>query len=619
MEEIISTNGFEGLGLSEITLQAIEKAGYTIPSPIQSQAIPEILNGRDIIGQAQTGTGKTAAFGLPALEKIDIEDRSTQALILCPTRELALQVCNELKKLSIGRRGMSIAAVYGGESIMNQIKDLKRGVHIVVGTPGRVIDHLERKTLQLDGIKMFILDEADEMLNMGFREDIERVLTQAPKERQTILFSATMSAPILNITKRFLNDPVHVKITKKEVTVDTIEQWYYDISSSNKLEAMTQLYDLNELKLCLVFTNTKKKADEISEELRAYGYKAEALHGDLKQSARNEVMTKFRNGHINMLVATDVAARGIDVNDVDGVFNYDLPQDLENYVHRIGRTGRAGKTGKSFTFFLPGERYRLKELERFTKSPLKRGDAPSKKQLVDFKKTKLVDKINALATTDALKPFEALLEEYVEKGIDLKVLTAGLLQMVLKDISTVEPERRPRKEGAYSERGGNDRFGDRRSGGDRDSRGSGDRFGDRRSSDRNSSSDRSSGSRFESRDSRPGSNERRERSGGYERRESAGGERTERAPRPERSESRQPDANMARVLINLGHRDYVKPRDIVGALAGETGIKGSDIGHIDIFDKHSYVDIPKADIDRVLDGMRNNTIKGKSVNLEVQQ
>ena len=617
MEEIISTNGFEGLGLSEITLQAIEKAGYTIPSPIQSQAIPEILNGRDIIGQAQTGTGKTAAFGLPALEKIDIEDRSTQALILCPTRELALQVCNEIKKLSHGRRGLSIAAVYGGESIMNQIKDLKRGVHIVVGTPGRVIDHLERKTLQLDGIKMFILDEADEMLNMGFREDIERVLTQAPKDRQTILFSATMSAPILNITKRFLTDPVHVKITKKEITVDTIEQWYYDISSSNKLEAMTQLYDLNELKLCLVFTNTKKKADEISEELRAYGYKAEALHGDLKQSARNEVMTKFRNGHINMLVATDVAARGIDVNDVDGVFNYDLPQDLENYVHRIGRTGRAGKTGKSFTFFLPGERYRLKELERFTKSPLKRGDAPSKKQLVDFKKTKLVDKINALAATDALKPFEALLEEYVEKGIDPKVLTAGLLQMVLKDISTIEPERRPRKEGAYSERGGNDRFGDRRSGGDRDSRGSGDRFGDRRSSDRNSgSSERSSGNRVES---RAGSNERRERSGGYERRERDGGERTERAPRPERSESRQPDANMARVLINLGHRDYVKPRDIVGALAGETGIKGSDIGHIDIFDKHSYVDIPKSDIDRVLDGMRNNTIKGKSVSLEVQQ
>lgn len=609
MEEIISTNGFEGLGLSEITLQAIEKAGYTTPSPIQSQAIPEILNGRDIIGQAQTGTGKTAAFGLPALEKIDIEDRSTQALILCPTRELALQVCNELKKLSHGKRGLSIAAVYGGESIMNQIKDLKRGVHIVVGTPGRVIDHLERKTLQLDGIKMFILDEADEMLNMGFREDIEHVLTQAPKERQTILFSATMSPPILNITKRFLKDPVHVKITKKEVTVDTIEQWYYDISSSNKLEAMTQLYDLNELKLCLVFTNTKKKADEISEELRAYGYKAEALHGDLKQSARNEVMTKFRNGHINMLVATDVAARGIDVNDVDGVFNYDLPQDLENYVHRIGRTGRAGKLGKSFTFFLPGERYRLKELERFTKSPLKRGDAPSKKQLVDFKKTKLVDKINALAATDALKPFEALLDEYTEKGIDARTLTAGLLQMVLKDISTVEPERRPRKE--YAERGGNDRFGDRRSGGDRDSRG-GDRFGDRRSSERSSGGR----DRFES---RPGSSERRERSGGYERRERDGGERSERAPRPERSESRQPDANMARVLINLGHRDYVKPRDIVGALAGETGIKGSDIGHIDIFDKHSYVDIPKSDIDRVLDGMRNNTIKGKSVSLEVQQ
>jgi ATP-dependent RNA helicase DeaD len=606
MEEIISTNGFGGLGLSESTLQAIEKAGYTTPSPIQEQGIPEILKGNDIIGQAQTGTGKTAAFGLPALEAIDLDDRRTQALILCPTRELALQVCNELKKLSYGKRGLSIAPVYGGESIMNQIKDLKRGVHIVVGTPGRVIDHLERKTLVLDGIKMFILDEADEMLNMGFREDIERILTQAPKERQTILFSATMSAPILSISKRFLNNPTHVKVANKEVTVDTIEQWYYDISSSNKLEAMTQLFDLNELKLCLVFCNTKKKVDEICEELRAYGYKAEALHGDLKQSARNEVMTRFRNGGLQMLVATDVAARGIDVNDVDGVFNYDLPQDLENYVHRIGRTGRAGKKGKSFTFFLPGERYRLRELERYTKSPLNKGEAPSKKQLVEFKTTKLIDKVNAVAGTEVLKPFEALYESYLAQGIDAKTLASGLLQMVLKDISTVEPERRAARRddrgGDRNERGGrNDRFGDRDRGGrDRDSRAgrenSSSRFGDRRSESRSS----------RDRDSRGGDRDR---------------ERAPRAERParERSESREPSENMARVSINLGHRDYVKPRDIVGALAGETGIKGSDIGHIDIFDKHSYVDIPKADVNRVLDGMRNNTIKGKSVTLEVQE
>jgi len=613
MEELNSTNGFGGLGLSESTLQAIEKAGYTIPSPIQEQAIPEILNGRDIIGQAQTGTGKTAAFGLPALEAIDVTDRSTQALILCPTRELALQVCNELKKLSYGKRGLSIAAVYGGESIMNQIKDLKRGVHIVVGTPGRVIDHLERKTLQLDGIKMFILDEADEMLNMGFREDIERVLTQAPKERQTILFSATMSAPILNITKRFLNNPVHVKVANKEVTVDTIEQWYYDISSSNKLEAMTQLFDLNELKLCLVFCNTKKKVDEVCEELRAYGYKAEALHGDLKQSSRNEVMTRFRNGGLQMLVATDVAARGLDVNDVDGVFNFDLPQDLENYVHRIGRTGRAGKKGKSFTFFLPGERYRLRELERYTKSPLNKGEAPSKKQLVEFKTTKLMDKITAAAESDVLKPFATLYDSYLEKGIDPKVLGAGLLQLLLKDISTVEPERRAaRREPSGNDRGG-DRFGDRNR--DRNDRGdrSSSRDGASRFGDRNSSRDRDSrGSSSRDRDSR--SSDRDSKGGDRER-----APRFERSENSERSEKRTPSENMSRVFINLGHRDYVKPRDIVGALAGETGIKGSDIGHIDIFDKHSYVDIPKSDVNRVLDGMRNNTIKGKSVVLEVQE
>ena len=622
MEEIISTNGFGGLGLSESTLQAIEKAGYTIPSPIQEQGIPEILKGNDVIGQAQTGTGKTAAFGLPALERIDIDDRSTQALILCPTRELALQVCNELKKLSYGKRGLSIAAVYGGESIMNQIKDLKRGVHIVVGTPGRVIDHLERKTLQLDGIKMFILDEADEMLNMGFRDDIEKVLTQAPKNRQTILFSATMSAPILNISKRFLNNPTHVKVANKEVTVDTIEQWYYDISSSNKLEAMTQLFDLNELKLSLVFCNTKKKVDEICEELRAYGYKAEALHGDLKQSARNDVMTRFRSGSLQLLVATDVAARGLDVNDVDGVFNYDLPQDLENYVHRIGRTGRAGKKGKSFTFFLPGERYRLRELERYTKSPLNKGEAPSKKQLVEFKTTKLIDKINAVANSEALKPFQALYESYLSQGIEANTLAAGLLQMVLKDISTVEPERR-----AAARR--DDRGGDRNERGGRNERSSGDRSSrdrDTRSGDRDSraSSDRggreNSSSRFGDRRSDSRSSRDRDARGGDRDRERAPrADRPERTDRPERSESRQPSENMARVSINLGHRDYVKPRDIVGALAGETGIKGSDIGHIDIFDKHSYVDIPKADINRVLDGMRNNTIKGKSVTLEVQE
>ncbi len=360
--------------------------GFVDASPIQSEAIPHILEGRDVIGQAQTGTGKTAAFGIPALELVDVADKSTQILVLCPTRELAVQVSDEFKRLAKYKKGIHVTPIYGGDPIEKQISALKRGVHIVIGTPGRVMDHMERRTLNLQNVKMIVLDEADEMLDMGFREDIEEILQEMPEERQTIFFSATMSKPILNMTKKYQNDPVLVKVVKSELTASSIEQLYYVVKEKGKVEVMTRLIDMYNLQLMLVFCNTKKRVDELVEELQVRGYQAEGIHGDMRQQQRNNVMAKFRAGVITILVATDVAARGIDVENVDAVFNFELPLDEEYYVHRIGRTGRAGKAGKAFSFVVGRELNRLREVERYTKVKIERGVIPSYEDIIGVKK-----------------------------------------------------------------------------------------------------------------------------------------------------------------------------------------------------------------------------------------
>ena len=341
---------FEDLQINDNIKRAVLEMGFEEPSPIQAQAIPRILTGIDVIGQAQTGTGKTAAFSIPILEMVDPEDKSLQAVVLCPTRELAIQVSTEIRKIGKYMHGIKTLPVYGGQPIDRQIKSLKSGVQVVIGTPGRVIDHINRKTLKMDKVKMVILDEADEMLDMGFREDIEMILDKTPEERQTTFFSATMPKGILDLTKKFQKDPEHIKVVRKELTVPNIKQYYIETKSANKLEVLCRLVDVYDPKLSVVFCNTKRGADELVSDLQARGYFADALHGDLKQTQRDIVMDKFRNGTIDILVATDVAARGIDVDDVEAVFNYDLPQDEEYYVHRIGRTGRAGRTGISFTF-----------------------------------------------------------------------------------------------------------------------------------------------------------------------------------------------------------------------------------------------------------------------------
>ena len=345
----METLRFDELELSPQILRGIKDMGFEEASPIQAQAIPVVLSGRDVIGQAQTGSGKTAAFGIPMLEKVDPDNKKTQVIILSPTRELAIQVADEIRKLSKYMHGIKILPVYGGQDITKQIRSLKGGAQIIIGTPGRVMDHLRRKTIRCEHVHTVVLDEADEMLNMGFREDIETILSYIPEERQTVLFSATMPKAILDITKKYQKDAVTIKVVKKELTVPSIDQYYYDVKRKDKVDVLTRLLDYYDPKLSIVFCNTKRMVDELASELQGRGYFAEGLHGDMKQSQRDRVMNSFRNGKTEILIATDVAARGIDVDDVEAVFNFDIPQDDEYYVHRIGRTGRAAATGEALS------------------------------------------------------------------------------------------------------------------------------------------------------------------------------------------------------------------------------------------------------------------------------
>ena len=379
----METIRFDELNLDPRILRAVTDMGFEAASPIQAQAIPVEMEGHDMIGQAQTGTGKTAAFGIPLLMKMDPENRKTQAMILCPTRELAIQVAEELRRLAKYMSGIKILPVYGGQEIVKQIRSLKGGVQIIVGTPGRVMDHMRRKTIRTDAIHTVVLDEADEMLNMGFLEDMETILGELPEERQTVMFSATMPHAIAQIAQKFQKDPKMVQVVKKELTVPKVTQYYYEVKPRNKVEVMCRLLDLYSPKLSVAFCNTKKQVDELVQALQGRGYFAEGLHGDLKQEQRDRVMGSFRNGATEILVATDVAARGIDVDDVEAVFNYDIPQDDEYYVHRIGRTGRAGKKGVAITFIEPREYRQLKLIERLAKTKLVRKQLPSSADILE--------------------------------------------------------------------------------------------------------------------------------------------------------------------------------------------------------------------------------------------
>lgn len=525
----MESNRFDVLDLSPQILRAVEEMGFEEMSPIQAKAIPAMLNGKDIVGQAQTGTGKTAAFGIPLLQRVDPKDRSLQALVLCPTRELAIQVAEEFRKLAMFLHGIKILPVYGGQEISKQIRSLKGGVQVIIGTPGRVMDHMRRKTIRFDGLKMVVLDEADEMLNMGFREDIETILSDAPIERQTVLFSATMPGPILEIARTYQKNAEMIRVVKKELTVPKIEQYYYEVSPKNKEEVLSRLLDMYNPKLSLVFCNTKKQVDLLTSNLQGRGYFAEGLHGDLKQVQRDRVMNSFRNGKTDILVATDVAARGIDVDDVEAVFNYDVPQDDEYYVHRIGRTGRAGREGRAFTLVVGREVFKLRDIQRYCKTKIMLQPIPSVNDVTAVKAEKILDKVHNIIMEEDLAKMITLIEDRVnEEEYTSLELAAAFLKLAMGDESGREEE-----EKGYTD------------------------FGD------------------------------------------TGAE-----------------AGMVRLFVNLGKKQNVRPGDILGAIAGETGMPGKLIGSIDMYDKYTFVEVPREYASEVIHTMKAAKIKGKSINIE---
>lgn len=449
---------FTELNLPEEIIRAVADMGFAEATEIQSKAIPAMLEGRDIVGKSNTGTGKTAAFGIPVIADIQRNGgKVPEALILCPTRELAMQVCDEIRKFSAYMPWIRPCAVYGGASMDKQITELRRGANIVVGTPGRIMDHIRRKTLKLDCLKTLVLDEADEMLNMGFREDIEEILRFVPEERRTALFSATMPPPIMAITKQYQHDPVIIKVESSARTVDSIEQKYFDVPMGRKTDALRVLLIALEPKLSMVFCNTKKMVDELTEALVSKGFKAAGLHGDMKQQSRTQVLNAFKAGTINVLIATDVAARGIDVDNVDAVFNYDLPQDNEYYIHRIGRTGRAGKSGAAYTIISGRKQfYDLRDISKFIKSDIKRAELPSRDEIIAKKSERLCEKVISAAGSGkylwCMGDVEKLIEE---SGLSAQDIAAALLGMRIsaetRNIPDIAPAPRtdlPRGRGA---------------------------------------------------------------------------------------------------------------------------------------------------------------------------
>lgn len=440
---------FHELGISGPIQRAITEMGFEEASPIQEKAIPIALAGKDILGQAQTGTGKTAAFAIPALERIDVNKNHVQALVIAPTRELAIQVSEEMSRLA-QYMGIRIVPIYGGQSIDRQIKALKKPPHVITGTPGRLLDHIQRKTLRLDRISMVVLDEADEMLDMGFIEDIERILSETPKQKQTMLFSATMPRPIQNLAERFMVDPELIKIKAKEVTSPSVEQNYYEVPERQKFDVLCRLLDMENPELAIIFGRTKKRVDELVDALNQRGYLAEGLHGDLSQRQRDVVMKKFREGSVEVLVATDVAARGIDVTGVTHVYNFDIPQGPESYVHRIGRTGRAGKTGVATTFVTPREMGSLRSIEQASKGKIHRKPIPTLAEALESKQQMAANKLVQIIEDGDFSDLRHIALELLDR-YDSVTLVSAALKMNMRDTTdapvqlTYQEPRMPKK------------------------------------------------------------------------------------------------------------------------------------------------------------------------------
>lgn len=449
----MDTPAFSELGLEPHLLKAVDKLGYESPSPVQAMTIPLVLQGKDVVGLSETGSGKTAAFGLPALQMIDTGLRATQVLILCPTRELSVQVCEEIHKLGATVKNLMAIPVYGGAPIDRQIRYLRQGSHIVVGTPGRLMDHMERGTLDLGQTRMVILDEADRMLDMGFRDDMEFILGAAPTERQTLFFSATMNKGVERLIDHFGNSPEQVSIKRKTLTVSSVEQKYFEVRNRSKIEVVSRLLDIDPPRLAIVFCNTKRMVDECCDALINRGYSADRIHGDITQSGRERVLKKFRDGKVEILVATDVAARGLDIEEVDAVFNYDLPQDPEDYVHRIGRTGRAGREGKAYSFVFGKDIYRLGSIERYIRIPIQRAKIPSQEDIEGRHADVLLELVKDRLEAGTYKSYREWMDRLLEQGHTANDIASALFSLlketkgregeaIIEDSEELRPERR---------------------------------------------------------------------------------------------------------------------------------------------------------------------------------
>ena len=558
MTQSATPSTFSDLGLSAPIIAALVEVGYEAPTPIQLRTIPPLLAGRDVIGQAQTGTGKTAAFALPILERLDRQRAETQALVLTPTRELAIQVAEAVHVYARKLETVRVLPVYGGQSIQPQLKRLSGGVHVVIGTPGRLMDHLRRGSLALDALRTLVLDEADEMLRMGFIDDVEWILAQAPAERQTALFSATMPEEIKRIAARYLRDPVTIHISHATRTVAGVEQRYLQIAERQKLDALTRILDAEAATGTLVFVRTKTGAAELADRLAARGFTVEPLHGDMSQAQRETVVRRLRAGQVDLVVATDVAARGLDIERVGRVVNYDVPYDPESYVHRIGRTGRAGRGGAALLFVTPREQRLLREIERYTGQRMTPMTVPTAADIAARRVAILKEALVKTIADENLELYLTLVEELAEEGgLEMTEIAAAAARLAHGEKplpSTSEPDvvfDEPRAR--------------------------------------------------EPRDGEPRGRERRGRDG--------------EGKRPRARDTG--DGDMVRLFIDAGRAAGVRPNDIVGAIANEADVPGRAIGAIDIYDRFTFVEIPAAYRDQVLDRMARTELRGRPARIKL--
>jgi len=564
---------FNELGLSAEMLKAVSHVGYEVASPIQSASIPLLLEGRDIVGQSQTGSGKTAAFALPAIEKVDPHNRAPQVLILCPTRELAVQVAEEVARFAHFKRGVKELPIYGGASYERQFMGLKSGAQIVIGTPGRIMDHLERKSLKLDSIAMVILDEADRMLDMGFREDIETILKASPVTRQTVLFSATVPAGIKQIITRFTNKPEYVRIESAELTVPAIDQVYYEVNRRSKLEVLGRLIDMQDVRYGIIFCATKMMVDELTEHLIARGYLADKLHGDIAQNARERVVKRLRDHKIEFLVATDVAARGLDIDDLEVVFNYDLPHDAEDYVHRIGRTGRAGRSGRAITFADGREVWKLQHIMRFTKSRIRRENIPTADEVEQRRTNILLEKVRELLDKATFRKYDSFIDRLLDAGHTPTDICSALF--TLMDDKEGRPSEIQEDRPQPAQRGG-------------------------------------AGGKY------PAYPARRDSGPPARRRDDEPAERFDkRSPRKDKDKTaparQSHEAGMLRLSMNAGNEHSIRPGDVVGFILNETGLPRESLGAIHITDKITFIDVREEHVATLIEKSQRLRFKGRKL------